>query len=102
MADVSVNGRTYRTPERPTVVICFDGCDPAYIERGIADGILPTIASFRESGFLRHRRRRDAELHQPQQRLDRHRRAAGRARHLRQLLPRPRHRRGAHDHRCAR
>ena len=51
MADVSVNGRRYRTPERPTVVICFDGCDPAYIDRGIADGILPTIASFRSNGF---------------------------------------------------
>ena len=52
MADVSVNGRQYRTPERPTVVICFDGCDPAYIERGIKDGILPTIAKFRETGFF--------------------------------------------------
>ena len=51
MPDVSVNGRRYRTPERPTVVICFDGCDPAYILRGIADGILPTIASFQKSGF---------------------------------------------------
>ena len=51
MADVNVNGRRYRTPERPTVVICFDGCDPAYIDRGIADGILPTIASFRKNGF---------------------------------------------------
>ena len=51
MADVSVNGRQYRTPEQPTVVICFDGCDPEYIRRGIADGILPTIASFQESGF---------------------------------------------------
>src|SRR6478735_3139068 len=51
MTEVSVNGRRYRTPERPTVVICFDGCDPAYIERGIADGILPTIASFQKSGF---------------------------------------------------
>jgi phosphonoacetate hydrolase len=51
MPDVSVNGRRYRTPQRPTVVICFDGCDPAYIERGIADGILPTIASFQKSGF---------------------------------------------------
>ena len=51
MADVSVNGRRYRTPERPTVVICFDGCDPEYIRRGIADGILPTIASFQKSGF---------------------------------------------------
>ena len=52
MAEVSVNGRQYRIPERPTVVICFDGCDPAYIERGIADGILPTIAAFRQSGFF--------------------------------------------------
>ena len=33
------------------MVICFDGCDPAYIERGIADGILPTIAAFQKSGF---------------------------------------------------
>ncbi len=46
-----MGGATGR-PERPTVVICFDGCDPAYIERGIADGILPTIASFRQSGFF--------------------------------------------------
>jgi len=51
MAEVSVNGRCYRVPERPAVVICFDGCDPAYIERGIADGILPTIAGFQRSGF---------------------------------------------------
>ncbi len=51
MADVEVNGRRYRTPERPTIVICYDGCDPAYIDRGIADGILPTIASFRRDGF---------------------------------------------------
>jgi phosphonoacetate hydrolase len=51
MAELSVNGRSYRTPERPTVVVCYDGCDPAYIEQGIADGILPTIASFRRQGF---------------------------------------------------
>jgi phosphonoacetate hydrolase len=51
MAEVSVNGRCYRVPQRPVVVICFDGCDPAYIERGIADGILPTIAGFQRSGF---------------------------------------------------
>src|SRR5262245_14434955 len=51
MAEISVNGRCYRVPERPVVVICFDGCDPAYIERGIADGILPTIAGFQRRGF---------------------------------------------------
>jgi phosphonoacetate hydrolase len=52
MANVEVNGRRYRLPERPTVVVCFDGCDPAYIRRGLADGILPTIAGLRETGFV--------------------------------------------------
>jgi phosphonoacetate hydrolase len=49
---ITLNGRTYRRPRAPTVVICADGCDPAYIDRGLADGILPTVASFREKGFL--------------------------------------------------
>jgi len=48
MANVEVNGRRYRLPERPTVVVCFDGCDPEYIRRGFADGILPTIAGLRD------------------------------------------------------
>ena len=52
MPELTANARTYRIPERTTVVICFDGCDPAYIRQGIADGILPTIASFREKGFF--------------------------------------------------
>jgi phosphonoacetate hydrolase len=52
LAEVIVNGRAYRTPEGPTAVICFDGCDPAYIARGLADGILPNIAAMRETGFL--------------------------------------------------
>ena len=33
---VEVNGRSYRVPERPTVVVCFDGCDPDYIRHGLA------------------------------------------------------------------
>jgi phosphonoacetate hydrolase len=52
MADVEVNGRRYRLPDRPAVVVCFDGCDPEYIRRGLADGILPTIAGLRETGFV--------------------------------------------------
>ena len=43
---VAVNGRTYRVPDQPTVVICFDGCDPAYIERGLRDGIFPNFSRF--------------------------------------------------------
>ena len=49
---IELNGRRYRKPERPTVVICVDGCDPAYIERGIPDGVFPTIGSFRREGYL--------------------------------------------------
>lgn len=32
--------------------MCADGCDPAYIARGLRDGILPAIAAFRERGFV--------------------------------------------------
>jgi phosphonoacetate hydrolase len=49
---IELNGRRYRKPRRPTVVICVDGCDPEYLERGIADGIFPTIGSFRREGYL--------------------------------------------------
>lgn len=52
MTDITCNGRSYRLPQRTTAVICYDGCDPAYIAQGIADGILPTMASFRSHGFL--------------------------------------------------
>jgi phosphonoacetate hydrolase len=33
------------------VAICADGCDPAYIEAGLAGGVLPTIARWRQAGF---------------------------------------------------
>ncbi|HUC10335.1 MAG TPA: phosphonoacetate hydrolase [Stellaceae bacterium] len=49
---IELNGRRYRKPQRPTVVICVDGFDPAYVEQGIADGILPTIAGFARGGWL--------------------------------------------------
>jgi phosphonoacetate hydrolase len=51
MEPIELNGRTYRRPSRPTVVICADGCDPAYIEAGLAAGVLPTVARWHESGF---------------------------------------------------
>ena len=49
---IKLNGRRYRKPQRPTVVICVDGCDPEYLERGIPDGIFPTIGNFREEGYV--------------------------------------------------
>jgi phosphonoacetate hydrolase len=48
---VTLNGVDYRWPERPVVVICVDGGDPAYFERGIRDGTIPTIARFASRGF---------------------------------------------------
>ncbi len=32
-------------------MICADGCDPAYIEAGLAAGVLPTVARWRRDGF---------------------------------------------------
>ena len=53
MSDLlELNGRRYHKPQRPTVVICVDGCDPEYLERGIPDGVFPTIGGFRRTGYL--------------------------------------------------
>jgi phosphonoacetate hydrolase len=51
MNTIELNGREYRRPRRPMVVICADGCDPAYVEAGLGAGVLPTVARWRESGF---------------------------------------------------
>ncbi len=40
---IEVNGRSYRRPTRPTVVICVDGCEPAYLQAAIATGAAPFI-----------------------------------------------------------
>jgi phosphonoacetate hydrolase len=52
MEPIELNGRAYRRPQRPTVVICADGCDPSYLDAGIAAGALPAIAGLRTSGFF--------------------------------------------------
>lgn len=48
---VELNGVAYRWPERPIVVVCIDGSDPAYTERGLKDGILPNVGRFMKQGF---------------------------------------------------
>jgi phosphonoacetate hydrolase len=50
---VSVNGRDYRTPRRPVVVVCIDGSEPEYFERGIAGNTTPAVARFRNEGVYR-------------------------------------------------
>jgi len=49
--EISVNGRSYRKPRRPTVVICVDGFDPTYLQQGLKDGFLPNLAKFGTAGF---------------------------------------------------
>src|SRR5262249_1136849 len=48
---VTVNGRAYALPVRPTVVICLDGFDPAYLEHGFAAGSLPALRRLARHGF---------------------------------------------------
>jgi phosphonoacetate hydrolase len=50
---VIVNGRTYRAPDRPTVVVCLDGSAFDYIERAIAAGAAPYLQSLVRSTFFR-------------------------------------------------
>ncbi len=49
--DIRVNGRSYRKPARPTVVICYDGCDPRYISHGTSTGLLPNMSRMMSEGF---------------------------------------------------
>jgi phosphonoacetate hydrolase len=52
MKTITLNGRDYEWHGYPTVVICVDGFAPAYLERGLADGILPAISAFQSCGFM--------------------------------------------------
>jgi phosphonoacetate hydrolase len=38
---INVNGRDYRWPAKPVVVVCIDGSEPDYIEQAIAAGVMP-------------------------------------------------------------
>ena len=48
---VTANGVHYRWPDRPLVVVCIDGGDPAYFRRFLADGAIPNVARFIQHGF---------------------------------------------------
>ncbi len=47
---VTVNGREYAWPERPVVVVCIDGSEPDYIERAVADGVMPFLGPMLKTG----------------------------------------------------
>lgn len=48
---VEVNGRSYRAPRRPVVVICYDGCDPAYLADAAIRGLTPALSGMLAKGF---------------------------------------------------
>lgn len=49
-AALKVNGREYRYPRLPTVVICLDGSEPGYIEEAIKAGVAPQLARIMNTG----------------------------------------------------
>lgn len=48
---IEINGKTYRKPDGPVAVICYDGCDPSYLADAFIRGISPTLARIAEIGF---------------------------------------------------
>ncbi len=47
---VEANGRDYAAPKVPAIAICLDGCEPAYLDAAIADGLMPTLERMRKEG----------------------------------------------------
>ncbi|MGI9524863.1 MAG: phosphonoacetate hydrolase [Hyphomicrobiaceae bacterium] len=50
VATFQCNGRTYRKPQKPTIVVCIDGSEPGYIEAAIAAGRAPNFERFIKNG----------------------------------------------------
>ena len=47
---ISVNGRDYRWPTDPVVVVCVDGCEPDYINQAIEAGSAPFLKDLGQKG----------------------------------------------------
>jgi phosphonoacetate hydrolase len=52
MKSISTNGRTYRWMDRPLVVVCVDGSEPAYIPEAVSAGVAPFLGRLGASGTL--------------------------------------------------
>jgi phosphonoacetate hydrolase len=50
---VSANGRTYRWPARPLVVVCVDGCEADYINQAVQAGVAPFLGEMATRGASR-------------------------------------------------
>ncbi|CAM2139828.1 Phosphonoacetate hydrolase [Pararobbsia alpina] len=49
-SEIAVNGRSYRMPVTPTVIVCVDGCEYDYLEAAVAAGVAPFIGKMLASG----------------------------------------------------
>ncbi|HVJ22520.1 MAG TPA: phosphonoacetate hydrolase, partial [Burkholderiales bacterium] len=47
---VRVNGNQYRWPDKPLVVVCVDGSEPAYIPEAVRAGVAPFLGRLQASG----------------------------------------------------
>ncbi|MGB7242535.1 MAG: phosphonoacetate hydrolase [Sulfitobacter sp.] len=47
---VVANDRSYPAPKTCAIAICLDGCEPEYLTKAIADGLMPTLKRMRETG----------------------------------------------------
>ena len=48
---IEVNGRAYARPNRPTVVVCLDGCDPRYLNFKNSAKVFTNISRMMRDGF---------------------------------------------------
>lgn len=49
-AEIVINERAYAVPKTTAIAICLDGCEPAYLDAAIAEGLMPTLKRMRETG----------------------------------------------------
>ena len=49
---LTVNGRSYRRPTRPVVVVCVDGCENDYLTEAARAGVAPFIGRMLEGGCI--------------------------------------------------
>lgn len=47
---VTANDRSYPAPKTCAIAICLDGCEPAYLDVAIAEGLMPTLKRIRDTG----------------------------------------------------
>jgi phosphonoacetate hydrolase len=48
---ITLHGKSYTIPNRPTVVVCIDGFDPEYLASGLSNNTLPTLSRWAREGF---------------------------------------------------